>query len=306
MQDESFCFIVAPPDAGQRLDRWLSMQLTDFSRARVQELIAQGLVRYNGQECRAKDQVKPGAEVQVQVPALVPLNLEAEAMDLKVVFEDEHLLVLDKPVGLVVHPAPGHSVGTLVHGLLAHCPDLSGINGVERPGIVHRLDKDTSGLMVVAKHDRAHQSLQTQIQQKTAQREYLGVVHGSPRAEEGLVDAPIGRHPVHRQRMAVVPHGRDARTHWQVLERLGHFSLLHFRLETGRTHQIRVHALHLGHPIAGDPLYSQGKTPIKLTGQALHAYRLSFVHPITGHPLCFQTPPPAQFQKLLRVLGSHK
>ncbi|WP_287130930.1 RluA family pseudouridine synthase [Candidatus Cyanaurora vandensis] len=296
-------FTVPEDGTSERLDRWLAQQMPEFSRARLQQLIAQGQVLRNGQGCKGKDPLRPGDEVQVEVPATLPLGLAAEAMDLQVIFEDAHLIVLNKPQGLVVHPSPGHSTHTLVNGLLAHCTDLSGINGVERPGIVHRLDKDTSGLLVVAKHDQAHRHLQAQIQAKTARREYWGVVHGSPRAEAGTVDAPLGRHPVHRQKMAVVPEGRPARTHWRVLERLGNFSLLHFGLETGRTHQIRVHSLQLGHPVVGDPLYSQGKTPVKLVGQALHAHYLSFVHPVSGESLAFQTAPPALFMKLLRVLG---
>jgi 23S rRNA pseudouridine1911/1915/1917 synthase len=291
-------------EGGERLDRWLALQLPQFSRSRLQTLIQSGFVQHNGTPCRAKDPVQTGDTVRITVPASTPSELIAQPMDLALVYEDAHLLVLNKPVGLVVHPSAGHTTHTLVHGLLAHCPELSGINGIERPGIVHRLDKDTSGLMVVAKHDQAHSHLQAQIQAKTAQREYLGVVHGYPKGDTGTVDAPLGRHPVHRLKMAVVPDGRAARTHWRVMERLGNFSLVHFQLETGRTHQIRVHSQHIGHPIVGDPLYSQGKSPVNLPGQALHAWRLSFIHPVSQAELRFQVAPPATFLKLLRILGS--
>jgi 23S rRNA pseudouridine1911/1915/1917 synthase len=226
---------------------------------------------------------------------------------LDILYEDEDLLVLNKPRGLVVHPAPGHASGTLVHALLAHCPHLSGINGELRPGIVHRLDKDTTGALVIAKHDQAHQHLQAQIQAKTARRIYLGVVFGRPAQSQGTISAPIGRHPVDRQKMAVLPpgQGRAAVTHWQVLERLGNYTLMQFELETGRTHQIRVHAAHLHLPIVGDPLYTRSKTsPVKLSGQALHAWKLSFVHPRTGQPLQFTAPLPEEFERLLRQLRS--
>jgi 23S rRNA pseudouridine1911/1915/1917 synthase len=240
--------------------------------------------------------------VEVIVPPSAPPELIAREMPLAIVYEDDELLVLDKPQGLVVHPAAGHSDDTLVNALLAHTGQLSGINGVERPGIVHRLDKDTSGLMVVAKTDRAHRSLQWQIQTKTARRDYLAVVWGSPKSDAGTVDAPLGRHPVHRQKMAVVEWGRPARTHWRVRERLGNCSLVEFSLETGRTHQIRVHSAHIGYPIVGDPLYSGAGAPVHLKGQALHAFRLAFDHPVFGERLAFEAPLPATMEKLLAHL----
>ncbi len=304
MPEQELALIVTTEAQGERLDRWLAHALPQFSRTRIQTLIAGGQIQRNGQPCRPKDPVQTGDQVIVLVPATKPLDLTAETMDLNVVYEDAHLIVLNKPVGLVVHPSPGHDTHTLVHGLLAHCQDLSGLNGIERPGIVHRLDKDTSGLIVIAKHDQAHRHLQAQIQAKTAQREYLGVIHGQPKTDVGHIDAPIGRHPVQRLKMVVVADGRVARTHWQVLERLSNFSLLHFQLETGRTHQIRVHAQSMGHPIVGDTLYSQGKSPVKLPGQALHAWRLAFSHPMSGEILQFQVMPPPTMLKLLRVLGS--
>jgi 23S rRNA pseudouridine1911/1915/1917 synthase len=301
--------LVVPPDPSeQRLDRWLAAQLPDLSRSRLQKLIDQGQVLLNQHPCLSKSPIKSGDEVSVQVPAPIALDLspsEGKAAILDILYEDEQLIVLNKPVGMVVHPAPGHSSGTLVHALLAHCSDLSGINGVERPGIVHRLDKDTSGVLVVAKTDLAHQSLQAQIQAKTAQREYLGIVWGAPKTPMGIVDAPIGRHPVQRKKMAVVENGRSARTHWKVLERMGNYTLIGFRLETGRTHQIRVHSFHMGHPIVADPLYGHGKLPkVNFQGQVLHAYRLQFTHPVTQEAISCTAPLPDNWLKLLRYLRS--
>ncbi|UFP94064.1 RluA family pseudouridine synthase [Gloeobacter morelensis] len=293
---------VQPDQPAMRLDRWLAEQVADLSRARIQALIDQGLVLLNNRPCRPRDLVHPGDAVALTIPEPEPLAVEARPIALAVVYEDEELIVIDKPRGLVVHPAPGHSDDTLVNALLAHCRNLSGINGVLRPGIVHRLDKDTTGLLVVAKTDRAHQHLQAQIQAKTARRDYLAVVAGAPAETTGTIDAPIGRHPVHRQKMAIHPKGRPAQTHWRVLERLGNFTLVQFSLQTGRTHQIRVHCLHKGWPIAGDPLYGSVKVPVTLNGQALHAFRLDFDHPLTGERLTFESPMPAEMVKLLDAL----
>ncbi|MFS8892710.1 RluA family pseudouridine synthase [Synechococcus sp. O70.1] len=299
---------VTEKQQGLRLDRGLAEQLPELSRSRLQQLIRQGQVWLNGQPCRDKDRpLQAGDQIEVRIPPATPTSLQPEPIPLDILYEDEDLLVLNKPRGLVVHPAPGHASGTLVHALLAHCSHLSGINGELRPGIVHRLDKDTTGALVIAKHDQAHQHLQAQIQAKTARRIYLGVVFGRPAQSQGTISAPIGRHPVDRQKMAVLPpgQGRAAVTHWQVLERLGNYTLMQFELETGRTHQIRVHAAHLHLPIVGDPLYTRSKTsPVKLSGQALHAWKLSFVHPRTGQPLQFTAPLPEEFERLLRQLRS--
>lgn len=299
---------VTEKQQGLRLDRGLAEQLPELSRSRLQQLIRQGQVWLNGQPCRDKDRpLQAGDEVEVRIPPATPTALQPEPIPLDILYEDDDLLVINKPRGLVVHPAPGHASGTLVHALLAHCSHLSGINGELRPGIVHRLDKDTTGALVIAKHDQAHQHLQAQIQAKTARRIYLGVVFGRPAQSQGTVSAPIGRHPVDRQKMAVLTpgQGRVAVTHWQVLERLGNYTLMQFELETGRTHQIRVHAAHMRLPIVGDPLYTQSKTsPVKLSGQALHAWKLSFVHPRTGQPLQFTAPLPEEFERLLRQLRS--
>ncbi len=290
-----------------RLDRWLSDQLQDFSRSRIQTLLQDGYIRINGEVCTNKTgKLKVGDTVRVIFPKTEPLNLEPEDIPLDILFEDEHLIIVNKPVGMVVHPAPGHRTGTLVHALLHHCDHLPGIGGVERPGIVHRLDKDTTGALVVAKTDVALQHLQKQLREKTARREYLGIVFGSSRDLLGRVDAPVGRHPNDRKKQAIVPEekgGRHAVTHWKIQERLGNYSLMHFQLETGRTHQIRVHCQSMGNPIVGDQVYGAGRSVgVKLPGQALHAWRLSLEHPVSGEPVVAVAPPPPSFTKLLDVL----
>lgn len=300
---------VLPGAEGQRLDRWLSAEVPDLSRSRVQKLIRQGHVRLNGDPCLHKDwPLQVGDAIAIDIPPPETLELAPEAIPLDVLYEDDELLVVNKPKGMVVHPGAGHASGTLVNALLAHCQKLSGINGIERPGIVHRLDKDTSGAIVVAKSDRAHQHLQAQIQAKTARRTYLGITFGRPRDESGTIDAPVGRHPRDRQKMAVVPleKGRRAVTHWQVLETFPHYALLRFDLETGRTHQIRVHAAHIGHPIVGDATYgsTRAKFPVKLTGQALHAWQLSFTHPASNQLVAVEADPPAEFTRFLARMRS--
>ncbi|AFY36771.1 ribosomal large subunit pseudouridine synthase D [[Leptolyngbya] sp. PCC 7376] len=290
---------------GQRLDQWLSLQLDDLSRSRIQKLIGQGQVAINEKVCTTKKyKLSGGDRLQVTIPAPVSLELQPEAMDLDILFEDDHFLIVNKAANVVVHPAPGHYTGTLVHGLLAHCGDrLAGIGGVQRPGIVHRLDKDTTGAIAIAKTDQAHQHLQAQIKAKTARREYLGVVYGCPQQPAGIVEAPIDRHKIDRKKMAVIESGRPALTRWELQERLGNYSLLYYRLETGRTHQIRVHSAHMGHPIVGDPLYSSNRTlKVNLTGQALHARKLIVEHPITGEIIEAIAPLPPEFEKLLKVL----
>ncbi len=290
-----------------RLDRWLAEQLPDFSRSRLQKLIEQGNVTLNGQVCTAKKTlIHFGDRLFLSVPSAEPLDLQPEAIPLDILYEDDSLIIINKPAGLVVHPAPGHQGGTLVNALLFHCPNLAGIGGVQRPGIVHRLDKDTTGAIVVAKTDHAHHHLQAQLKTKTARREYWGIVYGVPKLESGIINLPIGRHPVERQKMAVVSvekRGREAVTHWQTLERLGNYTLLEFRLETGRTHQIRVHSSQMGHPLVGDQVYSSGHSlGVNLTGQALHARQLTLEHPVSGEILNAIAPLPASFTKLLEYL----
>jgi 23S rRNA pseudouridine1911/1915/1917 synthase len=293
----------------ERIDRFLARQLIDLSRSRIQTLIDEGYVTVNDVLCNnKKDLIKIGDRIQLITPIAIPLDLVAQEIALNVLYEDEYLIVIDKPAGLVVHPAAGHCDGTLVNALLAHCTELSGINGTQRPGIVHRLDKDTSGVMVVAKSDRAHQNLQAQIQAKTARREYLGIVRGVPKSELGVIDAAIARHKSDRKKMAVIDDGRRAITHWQVMERLGHYTLIKFDLETGRTHQIRVHSAHMGWAIANDPVYGHPtkETSQYLVGQALHAWRLTFTHPISGELIENTAPLPEGFEKLLASLRRKK
>lgn len=283
------------------------MQLKNISRSQIQKLIDSGNVWLNSQPCSSKKvKIAPGDEIRVVIPKPTKLDLTPEDIPLDILYEDEHLIIVNKPAGMVVHPAPGHYTGTLVHALLGRCHTLAGIGGVERPGIVHRIDKDTTGAIVVAKSDRAHQSLQAQIKAKTARREYQGIVYGSFSAESGKIDLPIGRHKSDRQKMAVVAlerGGRAAITHWQTLERIGNYSLMQFLLETGRTHQIRVHCSHLGHPLLGDLTYSSNRSlKVNLSGQALHARKLTLLHPISGKLIEAIAPLPAEFTKLLQVL----
>ncbi|WP_223805508.1 RluA family pseudouridine synthase [Pseudanabaena sp. UWO310] len=296
-------------EKSQRIDLFLSQHLNELSRSRIQSLIDEGYVTINDILCdNKKNLIKAGDRIQLITPASVALDIVAQEIPLEVLYEDEHLLVINKPAGLVVHPAAGHSDGTLVNALLAHCQELSGINGTQRPGIVHRLDKDTSGAMVVAKNDRAHQDLQAQIQAKTARREYLGIVRGVPKSESGIVDAAIARHKSDRKKMAVVEDGRKAITHWQISERLGNYTLVKFDLETGRTHQIRVHSAYMGWAIAGDPIYGypNKETSQYLSGQALHAWKLTFTHPVSGDIITNIAPLPIGFEKLLTFLRRRK
>lgn len=293
-----------------RLDRWLAEHVETLSRNRAQQLIEQGAVQVNGAVCDSKkEQVSQGDRIEITIPEASPYELQPENIPLDVLYEDDQLLMVNKPAGMVVHPAPGHDTGTLVHALLFHCgTQLTGVGGVQRPGIVHRLDKNTTGVMVVAKTETALRRLQQQIQAKTARREYIGLVNGVPKGEQGTIDQPIGRHPKHRKKMAIVPvdqGGREAVTHWKTLERLGNYTLVQFQLQTGRTHQIRVHSTYLGHPIVGDPEYGSGRSPgIKLPGQALHAFRLTLEHPVTQVTITGEAPLSERMAKLLNRLRS--
>jgi 23S rRNA pseudouridine1911/1915/1917 synthase len=295
------------PENSDRLDRYLSQKLSDLSRSRIQQLIEQGHVQVNDQICTSKKvNLKIGDRIALEIPAIEPLQLIAADIPLDILYEDEELIILNKPAGLVVHPAPGHPEGTLVNAILAHCPNLPGIGGIQRPGIVHRLDKDTTGAIVIAKTDLAYQHLQAQLQAKTARREYLGLVYGVPKTETGSIDLPIGRNPQDRKKMGIVSvedGGRAAITHWRVQERLANYTLIHFQLETGRTHQIRVHSAKIGHPIVGDPLYSSAHSiGVNLPGQALHAWKLQLQHPVSGKLLQVTAPLPRSFTTLLEVL----
>ena len=288
-------------EGGRRLDSEISAR-AGVSRAAAQKWLDAGLVLVDGQARPKNHQTRPGEVVTVTPPPARPLDAQPEDIPLCIVYEDDALLVVDKPRGMVVHPAAGNEQGTLVNALLAHCgSSLSGINGVLRPGIVHRIDKDTSGLLVVAKTDAAHLGLSAQLEAHSMEREYRAVVHGRMRESEGVIDAPLARHPVHRKKMAVVPGGRRAVTHYRVLEQLPRFCYLSCRLETGRTHQIRVHMASIGHPLAGDPLYGPARG-LSIGGQCLHAAVLGFTHPVTGEFLRFVSPLPDYFEALLKKL----
>lgn len=305
--------------AGERLDVIVA-RLAGLSRARAQKLLEEGLVAVSGVRRKANYRPLAGERLEMEIPELKAPELHPEAIPLEILYEDDDLLVLNKPQGLVVHPAAGHSSGTLVNALLHHCPVLSGVGGFARPGIVHRLDKDTSGVLVVTKSDRAHLSLAEQFRKHSVVREYLAVVHGNVAAEQDVIEAAIARHPKERKKMAVVPadRGRRAVTRYRVLERFARFTLLALRLETGRTHQIRVHLASIGHPVVNDPVYGQRKSADKRQaacqsvhaktgrGQLLHARCLGFVHPADGRYLEFSAALPEEFRKLLSALRRGK
>lgn len=270
---------------GARLDVFLAARLPHLSRSRLHDLIAAGQIRVEGEIRKPATRVRRGQQVMVEIPDPAPATLAPQAIPLDVRYEDADLFVVNKPAGLTVHPGAGHPSGTLANAVLAHVPDLAGISGVLRPGIVHRLDKDTSGLIVIAKREHVLRALQGAIQARTVTRAYLALVHGRLASGEGTIEAPIGRHPRHRQRMAVVPTGRPAVTRYRVRERFPSATLVEASLLTGRTHQIRVHFAHIGHPVVGDPVYGRGRETWGMTRQALHAYRLAFTHPRTGKPV---------------------
>lgn len=295
-------FIVSADEVNERIDRYLTEQEEDWTRSQVQKWIKDELVRVNDQIVKANYKLQEDDQIHLQVPPPVELKIEAEDIPLNIVYEDQDVVVIDKPRGLVVHPAPGHTSGTIVNGLLYHCKDLSGINGILRPGIVHRIDKDTSGLIMVAKNDKAHLSLAKQLQEHTVERRYIALVNGLFPHEMGTIDAPIGRSAADRKKMAVTfDNSKHAITHFAVLEAFTEHSLVECKLETGRTHQIRVHMQYIGHPIVGDPKYGKGDT-LGLDGQALHAGVLGFEHPRTGEQLSFLSEIPEDMQVVLERL----
>ncbi len=289
---------------GERADALLARLVPDLTRSAAQKLLERGAVTLNGGPARKNDRPAPGDVLEVVLPDPEPIDLVPQDIPLDVVYEDGDVIVVNKPVGLVVHPAPGHPDGTLVNALLYHCgTSLSGINGELRPGIVHRIDRDTSGLIIAAKNDRAHLALAAQLQDHSLARTYEAVAVGGLRKDSGTVDAPIGRHPVDRKKMAVDrKNGREAVTHWTVLARYPGYTHVECRLETGRTHQIRVHLASIGHPLLGDTVYGAKKPVPGLAGQCLHARRLRFVHPSTGEPVELECPLPAWFQDVLRKI----
>lgn len=290
---------------GERIDKVIAELNEQWSRSQVQQWLKEGRVLVNGKAVKPNYKCHVDDEVVISIPDPEPLDVEPEPIPLDIYYEDADVLVVNKPRGMVVHPAPGHMHGTLVNALLAHCKDLSGINGVLRPGIVHRIDKDTSGLLMVAKNDLAHESLVNQLVNKTVTRKYQAIVHGVIPHDYGTIDAPIGRDPRDRQSMAVVENGKEAVTHFRVLERFEHYTFVECQLETGRTHQIRVHMKYIGYPLAGDPKYGPRKT-LPIDGQALHAGVLGFQHPRTGEYLQFEAPIPHEFERLLDMLRNNR
>ena len=289
--------------AGQRADQFLAAALDGLTRSAAQKLLEEGRVLRGGKALKKNDRLQPGDVLTLCIPDPAPVEILPQDIPLDVVYEDGDVIVVNKPVGLVVHPAPGHPDGTLVNALLHHCGDsLSGIGGELRPGIVHRIDRDTSGLIIAAKNDFAHQRLASQLQDHTLARIYRCIVAGNLREDSGTVNAPIGRHPVDRKKMAVVANGRSAVTHWSVLERFPGYTYVECRLETGRTHQIRVHMAHIGHPILGDTVYGAKKPVPGLQGQCLHAVGLRFLHPRTGELVELWCDLPEEFRTQLRKL----
>lgn len=293
--------IISDTQAGDRIDKVVSTLDPEWSRSQVQQWIKDGNVLVNGASVKTNYKCSYEDRLIISIPEPEALDVVPEEMNLEIFYEDQDVLVVNKPKGMVVHPAPGHMTGTLVNGLMAHCKDLSGINGVLRPGIVHRIDKDTSGLLMVAKNDLAHESLVNQLVAKTVTRKYKALVHGNIQHDFGTIDAPLGRDTKDRQSMTVVDNGKHAVTHFNVLERFNDFTFVECQLETGRTHQIRVHMKYIGYPLAGDPKYGPKKT-LDIGGQALHAGLLGFNHPRTGEYVEFEAPLPSYFEELLNDL----
>jgi len=294
-------------EENERLDVFLTKKEVSISRAHVQKLIADGQVNVDGKTKKANYRLRVGENVEVEILPPKAVDILAENIPLDVLYEDEHIIVINKARGMVVHPASGVYSGTLVNALLAHCKDLSGINGEIRPGIVHRLDKDTSGVMIAAKDDVSHLDLAEQIKSKTAHRQYLAIVHGNIKEDEGVIHGDIGRHLTDRKKMAIVQeNGKPATTKLKVLERFGQYTLVECTLLTGRTHQIRVHMTYIGHPLVGDPKYGKMKSPFNISGQALHSENLTVYHPITKEKMFFSAALPEDMDKILRTLRSHR
>lgn len=299
---ECFKFRVEESEENTRLDLFISAKFQDMSRSYIQGIIENGGAKVNNNHKKSNYKLRINDEVRFYIPENRELDVAAEKIKLDILYEDSDVIVVDKPQGMVVHPAPGNYTGTLVNALLYHCKDLSGINGVNRPGIVHRIDKDTSGVLVVAKNDRAHKFLAEQLKEHTMTRVYLALVEGIVKNDEGTVDAPLGRHPVERIKISVIESGRNAVTHYRVIERFKNNTLIECILETGRTHQIRVHMAHLGHPLVGDAVYGYKKQRFNLRGQMLHAKKLGFIHPSSGKYMEFESDIPAYFSRIIAIL----
>ena len=297
-------FSVDGSENGIRIDRYLSEKNAELSRSYLQKLLKEQGITVNGREVKANYKVQAGDEIRISLPDLSEPDILPEDIPLDILYEDEDVMVVNKPKGMVVHPSAGHTSGTLVNAILFHCQgNLSGINGVMRPGIVHRIDKDTTGALLICKNDVAHRDLAEQLKEHSIKRRYRAIVSGNLKDDEGTVEGPIGRHPVDRKKMAInYKNGKEAITHYKVLERFGNATYIECRLETGRTHQIRVHMTSIGHPLLGDEVYGSGKNPYHLQGQALHAMVMGFVHPRTGEYLEFTAPLPEYFTNLLEKL----
>jgi len=302
-EERIYQFNVEKKEAGERLDVYLRQRLSELSRSRIKTLIEENFIKVNGKETKASHRVKPGEIIEVVIPPEEEPSLEPEDVPFRIIYEDEHLAVIEKPAGVVVHPAPGHKTGTLVHGLLKRLKGLSGIGGELRPGIVHRLDKETSGIMLVAKNDLAHRRLVQAFKNRLIHKEYLAIAYGVPERKFFKIKAPIGRHPVNRKKMTVISSGREAETIFEVKEAFKKASLIFARPLTGRTHQIRVHLSYIGHPILGDPIYGGLKHGLpKPPRLMLHAYKISFSHPATEEPMEFFADLPEDFEKYLQTL----
>ncbi len=299
---DCFEFKVDESSVGTRLDVFISNKFENKSRSYIQGIIEGETATVNGKCRKSNYKLKLEDTITLSIPEPVELNVKAEEIPLDVIYEDSDVIVINKPQDMVVHPAPGNYSGTLVNALLNHCKDLSGINGIIRPGIVHRIDKDTSGALVVAKNDNAHNALAMQLKEHSMTRSYLALVEGVIKNDEGTIDEPIGRHPIDRIKMGVVKTGKKAVTHYKVIERFGSYTLVECNLETGRTHQIRVHMAKIGHPLVGDLVYGYKKQRFNLKGQVLHAKRLGFIHPSTNEYMEFDSPLPDYFEKLIAKL----
>lgn len=301
---EQLAYQIGPEEDDERLDKWMSSAIADLSRSYIQKCIKDNQVLINGKPQKASYRLKVDDEIVFHIPKAMEPAIEAENIPLSILYEDSDLLIVDKPKGMVVHPAPGHYSGTLVNAVMYHCRDnLSGINGVLRPGIVHRIDRDTTGSLIICKNDHAHNSIAEQLKEHTITRKYRAIVHGVIDAEEGTVNAPIGRDPKDRKKMAInEQNGKPAITHYKVLRRFQEYTYIECQLETGRTHQIRVHMSSIGHPLLGDEVYSQRKSPYHLCGQTLHAMVIGFIHPSSGEYLEITAPLPDYFDHLLCIL----
>ncbi|MGE5629248.1 MAG: RluA family pseudouridine synthase [Solirubrobacterales bacterium] len=299
---EKIEFLIEENNSGMRLDKYLSTCLNYKSRSYIQGIIEKGNVIVNGKIKKSNYSIKFMDKIEITIPEPIELNIKPENIPLDILYEDSEVIVINKLQGMVVHPASGVYTGTLVNALLMHCKDLSGINGVTRPGIVHRIDKDTSGVIVIAKNDNSHNFLAAQLKEHTMTRVYYALVEGVLKEDNGRVEAPLGRHPQEKIKMAIVKDGKHAATNYRVIERFKNHTLVECVLETGRTHQIRVHMAHIGHPLVGDPVYGYKKQRFKLNGQLLHAMRLGFIHPLSKGYMEFESPLPEYFNKVLSVL----